>query len=118
MDDQSIEGKKKISVGGNIYDRGLGVHSESYIVFPLDGKFNTFHVVPGPDDAHKGLLEMKILVDGKEVYASGAVSSSGFKAKPLTLPVVGARELTLIVTDGGNGKGGDHASWADAHLVK
>jgi hypothetical protein len=26
--------------------------------------------------------------------------------------------MTLIVTDGGNGGGGDHASWADAHLIK
>ena len=117
LDDRGVEGKP-LSVGGKQYDRGLGVHADSKISFPLNGAFAAFHVVPGPDDAHKGLLEMKILVDGKEVYASGAVSSSGFKAKPLTLPVVGARELTLIVTDGGNGKGGDHASWADAHLVK
>jgi len=28
----------------------------------------------------------------------------------------GAKELTLIVTEGGNGPGGDHASWADAYL--
>ena len=117
MDDQSIEGKKKISVGGNIYDRGLGVHSESYIVFPLDGKFNTFHVVPGPDDAHKGLLEMKILVDGKAVYASGKVRSIGFEAQPVIIPVQGAKELTLIVTNGGDDPGGDHASWADAYLT-
>ncbi|MDA9260486.1 NPCBM/NEW2 domain-containing protein, partial [Puniceicoccaceae bacterium] len=87
------------------------------IVFPLDGKFKTFHVVPGPDDAHKGLLEMKILVDGKAVYASGKVRSIGFEAQPVSIPVQGAKELTLIVTNGGDDPGGDHASWADAYLT-
>lgn len=75
-------------------------------------------MVPGPDDAHHGLLEMKILVDGKEVFASGKVRSTGFQAQPLTIPVKGVRELTLVVMDGGDGKGGDHASWANAYLVR
>ena len=117
LNDKGVEGKP-ISVGGKKYLRGLGVHAESNISFPLNGQFSTFHVVPGPDDAHHGQLEMKILVDGKEVYASGKVRSPTFKAKPVTIPVKGAKELTLIVTDGGDGIGGDHASWADAHLVK
>ncbi len=115
MNGKGVEGKP-ISVGGKKYERGLGVHAESKITFPLNGKYKTFHVVPGPDDAHNGLLEMKILVDGKEVFKTGKVSSRGFKAKEMNIPVSGARELTLIVTDGGNGKGGDHASWADAYL--
>jgi hypothetical protein len=118
MADRSVEGKKKISVGGTVYDRGLGVHANSEMVFPLDGTYTTFHVVPGPDDAHHGLIEMKILVDGREVFASGKVKSPGYQAKALDIPVVGARELALIVTDGGDGKGGDHASWADAYLTK
>jgi len=117
MDDKGVEGKA-ISVGGKTYARGLGVHANSEIKYALNGKFSEFHVVPGPDDAHHGLLEMKILVDGKEVFASGNVRSPGFKAQPLTVPVEGAGELTLIVTDGGEGIGGDHASWADAYLVK
>jgi hypothetical protein len=116
LNDQGVEGKP-LSVGGQKYARGLGVHADSEISFPLNGKYTTFHVVPGPDDAHKGLLEMKILVDGKEVFASGQVRSSGFQAKALTLSVAGAKQLTLVVTDGGDGKGGDHASWADAYLT-
>ncbi len=115
--DKSVEGKNKISVGGTTYERGLGVHAESQIVFPLNGKYATFHVVPGPDDAHHGQVEMKIIVDGKEVWASGKASSRGYKATALDIPVAGARELALIVTDGGDDKGGDHASWADAYLL-
>jgi alpha-galactosidase len=116
MNDQGVEGKT-ISVGGKHYERGLGVHSDSKISFALNGQFTTFHLVPGPDDAHKGLLEMKILVDGKAVYASGKVRSIGFEAQAVTVPVKGAKQLTLIVTDGADGPGGDHASWADAYLT-
>jgi len=116
LNDKGVEGKP-LSVGGKKYARGLGVHADSKISFPLNGKFTAFHVVPGPDDSHRGLLEMKILVDGKEMFASGKVRSAGFKAKPVTIPVVGANELTLMVTDAGDGKGGDHACWADAYLT-
>jgi hypothetical protein len=105
-----------ISIGGQKFEQGLGVHAPSKIVFPLDGKYATFHVVPGPDDSHAGTLEMKILVDGNEVWSSGQVSSKGYSATPQNLPVAGAMTLTLIVEDSGH-NGGDHASWGVAYLV-
>jgi hypothetical protein len=33
------------------------------------------------------------------------------------LDVANAKTLELIVTDGGNGLGADHADWADAKLL-
>ena len=96
----------------------MGVHADSHLRFPLDGKFLSFHAVPGPDDAHHGLLEMKILVDGKEVFASGKVRSDGFGARSLTISLKEAKELELFVTDEADGPGGDHASWAGAYLRK
>jgi len=116
MQDKSIEGKQKIRVGGITYDRGLGVHSPSKLVFPLDGKYKTFHVAPGPERG--GIVEMKILVDDKEVFTTGKVNSGTHKVKILDIPVSGAKTLTLIVTDGGNGGAGDHASWADSYLTR
>lgn len=108
--------KNPISIGRQEFEHGLGVHAPSRIVFPLDGNYKTFHVVPGPDDANGGLLEMKILVDDKEVWSSGQVKSVRFAAEPLEFPVAGAQTLTLIVDDCGE-RGGDHASWGDAYLV-
>ena len=105
-----------ISIGHQEFEHGLGVHAPSRIVFTLEGNYKTFHVVPGPDDANAGLLEMKILVDDTEVWSSGKVKSPKFVAEPLELPVAGAQTLTLIVDDCGE-RGGDHASWGDAYLV-
>jgi dienelactone hydrolase len=106
-----------INVGNKHYGRGLGVHADSKLTFPLCGKFKTFHVVPGPDNAHRGQLEMKILVDGKEIFTTGPTTSHNHDRQPLIIPVVGANSLTLIVESLGE-KGGDHASWADAYLVR
>lgn len=105
-----------ISIGGQQFERGLGVHAPSKIVFPLDGKYATFHVFPGPDDANSGFLEMKILVDEKEVWASGQVNKRRYSPVPLDFPVAGAKTLTLIV-DECDERGGDHADWGDAYLV-
>jgi hypothetical protein len=105
-----------IHIGGQKFDRGLGVHAPSEIVFPLEGKYATFHVVPGPDDSHHGKLEMKILVDDTQVWSSGQVSRGRVTPEPLEFPVAGAKTLTLIVDECGE-RGGDHASWGDAYLV-
>ena len=115
--DLSVMGQQKISVGGFTYDRGLGVHADSTLVFPLKGRFGIFHVVPGPDDAQHGAIEMKILLDGKEVFTTGTARSEDYVAPDLDIPVTGVEELTLIVTDADGNKGGDHASWADAYLL-
>ena len=72
--------------------------------------------MPGTEKG--GLVEMKILVDDKEVFTTGKIPSPSYQTKALTIPLTGAQKLTLIVTDGGNGGGGDHASWADAYLTK
>ena len=116
MQDKSVEGKEKIRVGGRTYDRGLGVHAPSKMVFPLEGKYKTLHIVPGTERG--GLVEMKILVDDKEVFTTGKIPSSSYQTKALDIPLTNAKKFTLIVTDGGNGGGGDHASWADAYLTK
>jgi alpha-L-fucosidase 2 len=60
---------------------------------------------------------MKILVDGKEAFSTGKVSSGSYRAEVQNISVAGAKELILVVTDGDNRAGGDHASWGDAYLT-
>ena len=117
MNNLSVSGKP-ISIAGKTYERGLGVHAPSKVTYTLGKRFATFHVTPGPDDAHHGLLIMKILVDGKEVFATPQTRSHDKADRnPLTIPVSGADTLTLVVDPAGH-QGGDHASWADAYLTQ
>lgn len=107
-----------ISIGGKIYKRGLGVHADSELVYQLDKEFETLHVIPGPDDAHVGEIEMKILLDDKQVFTTGKISSRDKKVrKPVKLSLVGVSKLTLVVDSLGN-KGGDHASWASLYVER
>lgn len=117
MNDKGVEGGP-ISVAGRRYERGLGVHAPSRLEFHLNKKFKTFHVVPGPDDAHHGKIEMIVLVDGKEIYASGTIARKSGPVVPLVLPVQGASRMTLIVREADGKRGGDHACWADAYLTR
>jgi len=105
----------EISIGGKMYGRGLGVHADSKLTFPLGARYAKFRVIPGPDDSHRGTLEMKILVDGEEVFTTGPTSSRNQERKPIEIRLTAAKRLTLIVDSLGE-RGGDHASWADAVL--
>lgn len=104
-----------ISVGGRSYERGLGVHADSRLTFSLGGRYRMFHVIPGPDDSHRGQLEMKILSDGKEVFSTGPTNSRDKKRGLVEISVIGVKSLVLVVDSLGQ-RGGDHASWADARL--
>ena len=107
-----------IRIGGKTYAKGIGVHAPSRLVFPLDGKYATFHVTAGPDDAHHGLLEMKILVDGKDAWASGPTRSADkHHRRDVKVGVKGAKALELIVSPSDGNNGGDHASWAEPYLT-
>ncbi|NME70742.1 NPCBM/NEW2 domain-containing protein [Flammeovirga aprica] len=116
MENQSIVGEK-ISIKGTQYDRGLGVHSDSKIKFPIEDNYKAFVVTPGANDSHNGILSMSILVDGLEVYNSGPIKSKIQVPEQLLIDVATKSELTLIVEQEDGNNGGDHASWAEAFFL-
>jgi alpha-galactosidase len=58
----------------------------------------------------------QVLADGAPVAGSGLRTGTD-AATHLSATLTGAYELTLRVTDGGNGKDYDHADWAAPQLV-
>jgi hypothetical protein len=112
-------GGTEMSIGGQKFSKGLGVHADSELIFLLDGSYSTFEVMPGADDAHRGNFIMKILLDDKEVYNSGLISSANAtQAKKISLALASAKQLKLIVEAGDGTIGGDHANWANACFTK
>ncbi len=61
-------------------------------------------------------VEFKVAVDGVEKYTSG-IYRFGERVLPVVVDVRGAKELTLRVTDGGDGIINDYAWWGDARFV-
>jgi len=122
--DVSVDGNP-LSLGGEMFYRGLGAHANSEIVYKLDSDYRFFEAVVGLDDESEGetpSVEFLVYVDGNLTYRSGVMTTSS-KPDKINVSVADARELKLVVSDGGTGVEGnlihgDHADWADAKLTR
>jgi len=109
---------EKLTIGGQQYDRGLGVHASSRIDIKLDGSQTYFAANLGVDDeiTDGGSVVFKVYADGARIFSSNVITSMD-KALSIKLKIAGAKKLTLIVSDAGDGNTGDHADWADARIL-
>ncbi len=123
--DVSIDGNKltlKNEDGSNTtYDKGLGVHAVSTIIYDLsDYKFyDTFEAYVGVDQemTANASVDFKVYLDDELAFDSGLMTIPTPK-KHVKLDIRDKQELKLVVGDGGNGIGSDHGDWADAKIVK
>ncbi len=112
-----------LTVAGQRYLKGIGMHSASRITYRLDGKFRRFDALAAIDDSadKKGSVTFGVYVsrDGqwKSAYTSDIVRG-GDPPKPVSVDVDGAQALTLTVDFADRGDELDHADWLDARLVK
>ncbi|ETT59598.1 hypothetical protein BSK66_00875 [Paenibacillus odorifer] len=101
------------------YERGIGAHSNSTIVYDLSDKnvdyFTSYVGVDRQMYGSVGSVSFEVFVDGEKKFDSGVMSSRD-PQKFIELDINGAKELKLVVTDGGNGNGSDHATWGGAKL--
>jgi parallel beta-helix repeat protein len=109
---------KQMRINGTTFDKGLGVHADSEIVYRVDQKYKTFTAKVGVDDEvnASGSVTFEIWADGRRIYDSGRVTGRD-AAKDVNVDVRGVRELKFIVTSAGDGKNYDHADWANAKLI-
>jgi len=108
---------RRLSLRGQQFLHGLGVHSQSSLTYPLGGAYSTFSTTVGVDDetAGRGSVVFQVWVDGALRYTSPLLTGAA-AAVPVTVAVPGAQSLRLVVTDGGDGTAYDHADWAEASL--
>ncbi|MEO4054442.1 NPCBM/NEW2 domain-containing protein [Solibacillus sp. CAU 1738] len=101
------------------YEKGIGAHSNSTIVYDLTDKnadyFTSFVGVDRQMFGSIGSVTFQVFVDGEKQFDSGLMNSKD-PQQFIEVNISGAKELKLVVTDGGNGNGSDHASWGDAKL--
>lgn len=126
---QSIAGKTLV-VDGKNYEKGLGAHAPSLIVYAIPEGAKRFVATVGLDDAKKTDPRSSVVF---EVY--GDVKEMG--EPPVLLaktPVLTSKtsrvwafdlelnarfkELRLVVTDAGDGMNSDHADWVNAGFIR
>lgn len=123
--------EKDISASGNTlrltgengevvsYEKGIGTHSTSTIIYDLTqgdyGYFTTFVGVDREMYGRPGSVTFEVWLDNVKVHDTGRMNSTDTK-KFIEINLKGAKELKLVVTDGGNGIASDHATFGDAKL--
>ena len=114
----SVE-KHPLTIGGEIFKKGIGTHSEGLIVMNLKGSAERFHGYVGLDDEVKGkngTIRFVVLADKKEVFKS-PVMKYGMKAVKVDVDLKGVKLLSLMVDNGGDSNDADHADWANAFIL-
>ncbi len=113
---RSVDGNP-LSIGGVVFERGVGTHANSTLTVLVDGKAVAFRAKVGVDDevGTRGSVEFVVLKDGKAAWRSG-VLRGGQPARECDVPLQGAKTVEFRVTDAGDGIDYDHADWAEARL--
>lgn len=110
---------KTLSIAGQTFTRGAGVHAPSEAHFTL-GKQNSvkFFATVGADDSptDRGSVVFQVFGDGEKLYDSG-IMRKGDQPKSIEVDLSDVDQVELRVTDAGDGMNFDHANWADARFV-
>ncbi|WP_370962954.1 beta-galactosidase [Amycolatopsis sp. cg9] len=104
---------KPMTIGGVAYAKGLGVHAASDVQLYLAGACTRLTASAGVDGetGTAGSVAFSVSVDGTTRVTTPVVRG-GQAAVPVDVDVTGAQVLDLLVSDGGDGNGNDHADWA------
>ncbi|UJP09344.1 endo-alpha-N-acetylgalactosaminidase family protein [Microbacterium sp. KUDC0406] len=107
-----------LTLNGVVFEKGLGAHAPSTVKYFLGGQCTTFTAKVGVDDAQptRGSVEFSVKVDGTTVVTSPLMKPTS-ETFDLTADVTGGQYVELVVGEGGDGNGNDHADWADAKFT-
>ncbi|MBI3118681.1 MAG: NPCBM/NEW2 domain-containing protein, partial [Candidatus Hydrogenedentes bacterium] len=107
-----------LKIGTQEYGQGLGMHAPGELVVALEGAFERFDAEAGVQwqGQNAGSVVFQVFVDGEKQFDSGILRESD-GARPVSVPLRGAEELRIVVTDAGDGITCDCANWANARLV-
>lgn len=115
---KSVDGHD-LTIAGKTFTSGVGSHADQEMIISLDGKANRFTASVGLDDEtlpDRGSVEFAVAVDGKIAWKSG-IMRTGDAAKAVDVSLIGAKTLTLFVSDAGDNNMYDHANWTDAKIT-
>lgn len=114
---KSVEGKK-MTLGGTVYEHGVGTHAKATLYVSLDGQARRFQTTFGVDDevGTQGSISLKIYGTDKLLYES-PVLRGGDAPETLDLDISGMTMLYIVIGDGGDNISYDHADLADARFI-
>ncbi len=122
--------RNEIVIGGIYFERGIGSHSIATLVYDLSGddylKFEGYVGMSDEKDpaecGHGGSGDFVFRVDGKQAFKSdvlqGTDGGKNVDAVKVEFDIAAnAKELEIVMGDGGDGAGCDHSAIGDAKLL-
>ncbi|GMQ60630.1 hypothetical protein AN1V17_50310 [Vallitalea sediminicola] len=113
-------GGNSITIGGNNYDKGIGTHADSEIVYQINGQYDWFRCDIGLDDetGSNGSVVFKVYGDDDvtPLYESNVLYGTD-SVESIKVNIKEHNRLKLVVTDGGDNKNHDHADWGNPMLL-
>src|SRR5205807_1229519 len=93
-----------LTLNGVTYSKGLGMHAYTDVGYDLSG-CNRFKANVGVDDevGNLGSVDFQVYADAAKIYDSGLMTGSS-ATQAIDVSVPGATHLSLVVTDGGDGR--------------
>ncbi len=109
-----------LKIGEKTYTEGVGTHALSIYEVDVGGKAIAFSARVGADSGYPGAewgtVKFFVLADEKPV-AQSPIMKFGRAAHPIKADLRGAKRVTLVITNGGNGDCNDLADWCDAYFT-
>ena len=104
-----------LRAGGNLYLKGIGLHSTARLAYNLDQPYKRFQAELAIDDsaAGGGSVRFRAFVDGQEKFTSETIRG-GMKPTPINVDLTGAKQLDLVVDYADRADVLDHADWLSA----
>jgi hypothetical protein len=105
-----------LTLNGTTYAKGLGVHADSEVRYPLSG-CSRFKASVGIDDevGANGTVVFQVFAGASKVFDSGVLSGTS-ATQSVDVSISGASELRLLVGQGTDNNWYDHADWAEARI--
>lgn len=122
--DKSVDGNN-ITIGGKVYESGVGTHGPSQIIIKLNGSVTDFYTVLGVDDEVKeaGNFDYHVYVKAEggatEDVAKGTINRFSNQSVDIHADNLSGWKYIYLETSNGNDGTNtcDHVDWANAYLV-
>lgn len=108
--------EKLLSVGGDYFASGIYAHAPAEHTYQLGGRWRRLIGKCGIQGTNAGTVGFKIFGDGKLLWESPKVSAGS--AINYDVDVTSIDRLRLVVTDAGDGNGGDWGVWIEPTLAR
>lgn len=120
-------GDKPLRIQGATYEKGVGVHAPSQLLYELRPDFGEFVALAGVDDqvldhdsgmhvAHRPSVVFRVFIDGKRVDESPTIRTGRTWRFRVKIPA-GSQLISLATMDAGDGRFQDAADWVRAGFL-